>query len=512
MKGFLQELANKLDGIKLNKEINTFIELIWNDEFPRYYMEPSITEDMLESDEYADFAFLAWLNENKKESFKKKIIIFAYCPEEYLWFGFWKKDNISKIDDLPIIAIGDNGNFAVIAKNINEFLTLLDRNESIDLKNIKHNQDEFRKEMLSFATKGKINHKQMLMDFADRLANSNYFYYAYAGCSPVKVKSIYELEDGAIDHEHSEFIVLFDERAKNRTYQIEDHFIQIATCRLKMPERFGIDYDAPSKPLAVDTKTLLTRYRELAYIELFWYDDIKYIDPFKIFESLEELKSAYANEKQHFIDDPYLALYWLVFYGLHFDSRYEEVKDIVIKNELIQKLNYLKEPIEFFEKNQDVNSFKKALKDKVSSRFFEKLSYDMWLRYLYDYRGGIEHYNQWLITLELYTKADEYLIRKVRWIKNNFEEYKLWDRLEDDYTKIEDIPLTSYIQASNPLLDSKTKEIYAHKFVEELLKYKNIYNSDISKKFAHTMLEDIEKLVKDKELYSKAIEYYLLRE
>jgi len=394
---------------------------------------------------------------------------------------------------------------------------LLGNQKSFDIKSIqslhkdalKKHQKNLEKTIFTFSKKLAIKDNKSQIDFLDRLSESSYYYYKYAGCVKLDLNNTNEIKEGYISHDTCDFIVLYDNRSKNTTYMIENEYIDVRDSTLKFPQRFGIDYNKPSVPLVINTQILLERYRGLADLSLYWCE-LDYIRPTDVFENQEACMKAYENEKKHFIKDPYLALYWLVYFGLHFDSKYDEVKDIVLANNLHEELIYINEPLEFFEKVQDIETFKEVVSKKLGEKFLEKLSKDMWLTYLYQYRGGEESYKQWCITLQLYTKVDILLIKRIRWIKNNFLNFNLWHKLNDEYMSIADIPLSSYIQACNPLLKNEEKKEYCKHFINELLEYKEIFISKVSMKFIQKMLYDIRKDIDSnlKEKYIEAVDIY----
>ena len=379
-------------------------------------------ERMWESNYYSDNNFLSWINENKINEFNDTIVIFNVMEDyPHYRFDFWKKDGIKNIEELPIVAIDYEGNSLVFSNNFNDFLKILyfsiqfdsdginmisnlderleldletaltwewleqrgmlGDSKTFDIKSVyplyedafKKHQKSFEKQMLSFSKKHTIDKNKSQIDFLTRLyEDSYYYYYKYAGCINLNIDNLNEIKEGYIGHDTSDFVLTYDSRSKNKTYQIEDEYVEIRESTIKLPERFGIDYKKDPIALAISTYELLNRYKSIADLSNYWIETKK-IRPTDIFENQQLCMEAYENEKQHFIDDPYLALYWLVYFGLHFDSKYNEVRDIVLNNNLQEKLIYLNEPLEFFEKIVDVDSFLNNVLPYKEENFLEKL-------------------------------------------------------------------------------------------------------------------------------------------
>ena len=557
MKKFMKKIKKQLAPIKLDKTIEDFFGFIHKE----HYYDMDIYDDYIDVTEWEagnnDTKSLFYLDDKYIFKFKEEIIPFAIIDDIPIVFTFWKKDKAKSMSDLPIVIFNDAGDFKIVANNIYDFIKIfyfietiddieitwqediddlteeIDKNPyliwmkksnllgdnfsskhiiSIPEKAQKNHGKDFYNFILSISKKRTINSDIYTMDFLSRLSKDSYnFFFKYAGCIDLGIDNINELEGSPLSHEESEFITVYDNRSKNKTFAIEERYIVIPEVTIKLPERFGINYNKKSPDICVDTSVLFERYKQISYLITYW-TDMDYLEPLSIFKSKEERDEAYLREKEYFIQDPYLALYWLVYFGIHFDSRYKEVKTIVLKNKLDEKLKYLKEPIEFFEVTKDISTFKEKVLSSIEEpkRFLERLSYDMWLSYLYKHIGGKDSYKQWLATLNIYPEVDKYLIRKVRWVKNNIKEFMMWNNLNQDFIEIEDIPLASYIQACNPKLPTLERLKYAKQLISDLNKYKKVYSSNLSQSFAQIMLWDIKDIVDDKlkDKYRKIVEHY----
>jgi hypothetical protein len=95
--------------------------------------------------------------------------------------------------------------------------------------------------------------------------------------------------------------------------------------------------------------------------------------PLFIWENDKILNKDYENEKKELNTDPYLALYWLLHFGFSLDKRYEEVKSIVMQNQLQSRLLYIDEALSFFAFTDPILTFPLHLamaEKKAWSRFF----------------------------------------------------------------------------------------------------------------------------------------------
>lgn len=52
--------------------------------------------------------------------------------------------------------------------------------------------------------------------------------------------------------------------------------------------------------------------------------------PLEYWQSVEQINQAYENEKSYYQNDPHLALYWILHFGLLQDSCYEEIKMLLL--------------------------------------------------------------------------------------------------------------------------------------------------------------------------------------
>ncbi len=553
----MEYLKESLQPINMDRSVEKFLKELYEGSFGEH--EEYDTENMLEWKFVNICDSFSYIDPDKIDKFKSDIVVFAHDYESGVAFAFWKKDSAKELTEVPIVMFDDFGNFAVIAESIYDFAKIaffgyfysinsIKWPEDIDIIDTKeyfekywtmmHNNgflpkreefelesvtklpeiakekyaDAFEDFILSLSKKGSIDKTILTTDFLNRLDNDcSDFFFKYVGCARVDVEEITQLENSPLSHDEAEFKVVFDKRSQNKTFVIEDHYIDTPEVKIKLSKRFGIDYSKKSPDLCIDTATLLERYKQISYLLLDWADK-DYVEPYKIFDTKESRDEAYQKEKEYFIQDPYLALYWLVYFGLNFDSRYDEVKTIVLKHSLQEKLAYINEPLAFFDEAVDVATFTEKVKESLydSETFLAKLSHSLWLGYLYNYRGGKEAYKAYNATLLLYPEVEQYLIRKVRWVKNNVEKYDLWDRYHQDFDEIKDIALTSYIQACNPTLSKEERGDFAKAFIDDLNKHKKVYKSNTSKSFAQIMLWDIRDIVnaKLKDKYRKIVEHY----
>ena len=562
----LKKLEKALYPTEIDNTIKDFLSFLYDeqDKYPFEELELCNTDSMFDSNHYADSEFLFYLDKAKTSLFKKNIIVFSsFADYEKNWYAFWKTEASDDISSIPIVAFNSEGDSWVVANNFYDFIKIIFFASSISSENInwadnldrwlekyegtniswewlenkglltsleqfnmetitslpisakKKYQKNFESWLFSLSSKRPIDDSIVTMDFLSRINNdSEYFFYKYAGCIKLDIDNSNET-NAWFSHEYVDFVALYDSRSQNKTIVIEDEYVELQYANIKIPERFGIDYGKKEIFCYVDTLSLIKRYQQLSYLMLGWAE-MNYICPTELFETHKERDEAYLKEKEYFISDPYLALYWLVYFGLHFDSRYEEVKELVIEKKLNDKLSYLNEPLEFFENASDISIFREKVLSQVydAQSYLEKLSYDMWLTYIYKNGGGKESYNQWFYTLLLNPKVDNLLIKKIRWIKNNVEKLSLWERVKIDYSTIENIPFTSYIQACNTSLSKEEKTNFAKEFVADLDNHKDVLASKTSHSFTQIMLYDIKNVISNEfiDSYRNLVEHYFVGE
>ena len=268
---------------------------------------------------------------------------------------------------------------------------------------------------------------------------------------------------------------------------------------------WGIDIKQKPLELLVSPVKLLQRYARL-------YDLYKNNTPGQTvyLGEPEASTKAYQKEKTAFVEDPYLALYWLNHFGASLDPRYDEVVQLIEENNLVEKLEILKEPLAFFEKSDAFYDIKiRGLSHlDLEHLFLKRRSYVVYSEHSYK-NFKPENLNLWWKSISIYPKVEENLIVRMRWLRNNLHKCNMWGEF-DELIKEEDknIPLLSYIFACNPNTSKKEKTNYADIFSNELFKYKNQFKTDHKRSFGAIMLWDVRTFVSDKEILKKAAKFY----
>ena len=338
--------------------------------------------------------------------------------------------------------------------------------------------------------------------YENYMLNWGYGYPEYAGCEMLYVDDEDLEEDSYILPEAGDWVVN-DLRGQSGTYGVSHEDFGIEYVELKDPDEYDVDYDLKIIKLKVDVYDLMYRYQRIAKLFSSWSST--YVT-FRDIKDVENGSDNYEEEKLFFVEDPYLALYWLNHFGLTLDKRYNEVVAIIQENNLIEKLDYLKEPLAFFEKTDfSYNVEIRGGKDEYQDLFLIRRAYLVYWEQVY------KNYNSnsldiWWKSIAIYPKFEPDLIVRMRWLKNNLHKCNNWtdfDLLIKNEPK--NTPLLSYVLACNPNSSKENKTKYADRFIAELLDYKTIIKE---KSFARVMLWDVRNFILNKDKLTKAAKYY----
>ena len=224
----------------------------------------------------------------------------------------------------------------------------------------------------------------------------------------------------------------------------------------------------------------------------------------------EASTKAYKKEKSMFIEDPYLALYWLNHFGATLDPRYDEVVYFIEENNLVEKLDILKEPLAFFKKNDAFYDMEITGVSHLDSEhlFLKRKSYLVYIEHSYkNYKP--KNLDLWWKSICIYPKVEENLIVRLRWLKNNLDKCDMWSNFNKLITEDDkNIPLLGYIFVCDPNTDKQDKTNYANRLVNELLRYKDHFKTEHKRSFGSIILWDVRTFVTDIKTLEKVVKFY----
>ncbi len=346
--------------------------------------------------------------------------------------------------------------------------------------------------------------------FENRMKDWGYFYHDLAGCRKVQVMYDNELVGSPMIIEGGDWVV-YDHRGKSGTYGISHEDWSITPVKLKHPEKFQIDYKQKPVKLSVSAETLLSRYEWIAMLFINWAHRVE-VSPFSCWENQKAINSDYEKEKPVFKHDPCLAMYWLLHFGFSADERYQEVIEIINRYQLQKELNEITGAIHFFEKRDvfyDLSISNNCTdKQELKQLFLKRRAYLIWNTQSYLFGGGSEALEKWWLSILVYPKAEQYLILRIQWLKNNLEKFNKWNEFNALFkkNKHEQIPLLSYVRACNPT--EKQRNRYADKTVDELITCFHLFKGKNETEFAQAMLWEIKDIIRDKKIYKKCVGLY----
>jgi hypothetical protein len=349
---------------------------------------------------------------------------------------------------------------------------------------------------------------QKVSDFERLMKNCGQKYCQLAGCIPIegiseehqvmKTKQIFTPSTGDS--------VVLDIRCNSGTYGYKLYGGDIIPVKVKNPFRFGLLEKYRPIKRNVDPIDLMMRYQWITHVFNPRGFNIT-PSPFGYFDTASNIDKAYQNEKADFKDDPHLALYWLLHFGLTLDKRYAEVSDSVKQHALNLKLEEIEQALVFFENTDEYYDL--HLSDEAKGVFLQRRAYLLYICHSQSHRGGEDALNLWWKSITLYPEQDENLIYRIQWLKNNLEHYNKWTEF-DEYLDKEstNIPLLCYVFACNPNTEDKNKYTFTNQFIQNINNNKNSYKGDKPIGFIQTMLWTIRNYVSDKELYRSICNFF----
>ncbi len=357
-------------------------------------------------------------------------------------------------------------------------------------------------------------YKVDLQRFEQKLKDWGFGYPEFAGC-----KRLYDAKVRGNVLYPEQDCVMYDERCNEGTYGISHEVhTEILKVRLNRPKNFDIDYKIKPKKRAVTTYELLCRYMWMSDLFTDW-EFRKTVNPinYNNWDNVEDIYKSFSDEINELENDPYLALYWLLHTGFTCDEqRYEQVKNKILEFNLAEQLTDIYDALVWFEKHdvfynmpvKYVNMFSKTKHEPdADDLFLIRRAYLLFTTYTYEYAKDENTFEKWWLSVKLYPKAEENMIKRMRWLRNNLNKYNKWNLFEEKIkTDTTEIALLSYVLAQNPNEENKTK--FADKFIQELAKGKDFWKDETPKLFAQTMIYDLKDSYSDIETLKDVLRFY----
>jgi len=157
-----------------------------------------------------------------------------------------------------------------------------------------------------------VDNDLFLTAFKNHLRNWREMYYQFAGFE------LQELEPG----EHYGFYIESDEIVRDVRHDTGMYLMSHDDFSLEL-----VEAAQPLKEERVSSSKLAYRFFWIMWTFSTWRH--REDGPLDYWQSIDNIDSAYLNDKPHFEQDIHLALYWLMHFGLLEDERYEEIQEIM---------------------------------------------------------------------------------------------------------------------------------------------------------------------------------------
>lgn len=351
--------------------------------------------------------------------------------------------------------------------------------------------------------------------FTSYMQNWGHFYNDLAG-----TKNLYLVYDDQVEGddlliEGGDWAV-FDERLCSGAYGVSHEDGSMFAIKLTKPDEHDLSCPDALTHSSVDALTLLRRYQWFEVLFMSW-SHVLTPSPFSVegWEEQQHITADYEKEKPTLASDPYLALYWLMHFGFTLDSRYDDVKSLIVKNKVAEDLDFINDAIAFFDHHSPSKDIpirhSEADKSKFENLYLKRRSYLIYSVHSYSYASGSAGLENWWHSITLYPSAERHIIKRMRWLGNNLKKYEKWqsfNNLIGAESDVDSISLLSYVNAINPLLDMQTKQQYAEAFLKELIAGEQLWKDKTSRLFGQVMIWDVRELVRDKSLLAQASELY----
>lgn len=298
--------------------------------------------------------------------------------------------------------------------------------------------------------------------------------------------------------------LVYDARCRSGMIGVShDNFSDIRPIKLKSAKKFGVNLRQKIIPHRVSTIELMRRYLWITSVFIDWLH-VDGASPLDHWSNPQAIHDAFTTEKPEFANDPHLALYWLIHFGLCHDPRYADVAAAIRAHEHPHTLKIIQPALSFFDHTDihhdiDLTPRYNPSDGDYSRLFLRRRANLLYLTYSQSYRG-----EGWIAPLwpsiSLYRDGDPFAIRRMRWFKNNLLKYDLWpvfqDRLNDPDS--DNIPYIHYVRCFQPERNDTGK--CADTLAQEILETRMLWRNH-SGNWAKEILWDIRTQVGDKSAY-----------
>lgn len=287
-----------------------------------------------------------------------------------------------------------------------------------------------------------------------------------------------------------------------------DNWSDIHPVQVKSARKLGIDLRQKKIARAVPTEELMRRYVWIASVFMSWL----HVDggsPMSHWATAAAIQEAFEHEAESFADDPHLALYWLMHFGLSQDPRYFRVAEAAKAHKHDQILDKTRLALAFFDGTPvdydiDLTPRYNPNGEDFSDLFLRRRANLLYLVHSQSYRGDGPKDLLWR-SVSLYRRHDPLAIRRMRWLRNNLQKFDLWGAMHDriDDPANDDVPYINYVRA----IDAKAADRAgsADALVREITETRAIWRNE-SSEWAREILWEIRNLIQDKKSFKAATE------
>lgn len=348
--------------------------------------------------------------------------------------------------------------------------------------------------------------------FTRHLNDWAYNFCHFAGTEILNIQEDNEIISDDIFPSSGDWVVL-DRRGLSGTYGVshEDH--SIYKVKVKKIKEHNVDYKVKPFKRCVSTLDLMHRYKWISFLFDNRTFNISSAHPLWYWKDIATIESAYIREKDHLKDDPHLALYWLMHFGITLDQRYGDVKEMITG---MSEHKYLDDCMDFFavlKKHPNFSAYDAQIyrddSKEYQHRFEIKRAFALYMINLYEYASDGANIDNWWNAVNIYHKAEQYLIHRVKWLVNNLIKYDAWDKFNQiiKNQSLSDRCLMSYVQFFNPV-ESGNKKQNATQVLNNTKTNRKFWQKNAEKAIAAEMIYDVHTFVNEKDLLKELLEHY----
>lgn len=351
--------------------------------------------------------------------------------------------------------------------------------------------------------------------FIRRMTDWGYYYGDLAGTENIWLSYDDEVKEGRLLVEGGDWAV-FDRRLCSGFYGVSHEDASVFPITLQDPDAYRRDCFTAPGTSQVDAITLMKRYQWFNALFMDW-DHVLTPSPLNAggWDGFETINASYDNEKPDLANDPHLALYWLIHFGLTLDARYEEVKTVTETHALADRLDVINDAIAFFDHQSPYDDIEISNNYEDPAAFediyLKRRAHLIYIARSYKYASGPDGLTAWWQSIDLYPQAERYMIRRMRWLGNNLKEHDQWQGFSDLIAQepaADDISLLSYIRALNPLAAEAKRQEQAARFLDELIADEQLWKNPTERRFGQVMIWDMREIVTDTSLLQMATDIY----